>query len=122
MNTNIAIAVAISLPANQSVTILVIWTLSSTPPAPATSRPAICRLHACENAIARPPASISSSAAITVVLSPNFWPIAPPGNASATPGVKYSPISNPMSARLDAVLRAEQWRDRGDALKLEAPW
>jgi hypothetical protein len=86
--TKIAIAVAISLPANQSVTILVIRTLSNTPPPPATSRPAICHPHDSDATIASSPASISARAKATVTLSPNFWPIAPPGSASATPGVK----------------------------------
>src|SRR3954468_4147247 len=40
--TKIAMAVAISLPANQSVTIFDIRTLSTTPPMPAKMRPAIC--------------------------------------------------------------------------------
>jgi hypothetical protein len=98
--TRIAIAVAISFPANQSATILVSCTLSSTPPAPATSRPAICQLQLSPSAIARLPVNITSRAAIAAALSPNFRPIAPPGNESATPGVKYSPIRTPMSARL----------------------
>ena len=46
--TNTAIAVAISLPANQSVTIFDISTLSSTPPMPATSRPASCSVQLAE--------------------------------------------------------------------------
>ena len=98
--TKIAIAVAISSPANQSATILVSCTLSSTPPAPATSLPAICQFQESVRAIARLPASISASAASTVALSPNLCPIAPPGNDSATPGVKYRPIKSPISARV----------------------
>ena len=71
-----------------------------TPPAPATSRPAIWTFHDADSAITTLPASISSSAPSTVVLSPNLWPMAPPGNASATPGAKYNPIRMPISARL----------------------
>src|ERR1700716_54310 len=47
---------------------------------------------------ARPPISIRVNAPSTVVLSPNLCPVAPPGNASATPGVKYRPIRIPISA------------------------
>ena len=86
--TKIAIAVAISFPANQSVIILVSCTFNSTPPAPATSRPAICKLQSSVSAIARLPPSIITSAISAVRLSPNFCPIAPPGTDSATPGVK----------------------------------
>jgi len=86
--TKIAIAVAISLPANQSATIFVICTLSMTPPAPLTTLPAICMNQESDSAIARPPISINDSATSTVCLSPNFRPIAPPGKASTTPGAK----------------------------------
>ena len=86
--TKIAIAVAISLPANQSALILVSCTVSSTPPAPEISRPAICQPHASLNAIARLPAAIKMSATTVVGLSPKVLPIAPPGSASTTPGVK----------------------------------
>ena len=86
--TKIAIAVAISRPANQSVSILVISTLSSTPPLPAIMRPTICQPQASEAAIASEPTSISPNPTATAGLSPNLRPIAPPGNAIATPGVK----------------------------------
>jgi len=86
--TKIAIAVAISLPANQSVTIFDISTLSKTPPPPAISRPAICQPQESEAIMASWPINISSSAPDTVALSPNLFPIAPPGNDNATPGVK----------------------------------
>ena len=74
------------------------------------------------NAIITPPASISSSAPSTVVLSPNLCPMAPPGNASATPGVKYSPIRTPISAMLTPNSLRQQRRYRGNALELETPW
>lgn len=86
--TKIAIAVAISLPANQSVPILVSCTVSSTPPAPEASRLAICQPQRSVVAMIRLPAVISSSAAMVVGLSPRVRPIAPPGSASTMPGVK----------------------------------
>ena len=86
--TKMAIAVAISLPANQSVTIFVIMTPSKTPPPPAISRPAICQPQESDATMASWPINISTSAPATVALSPNLFPIAPPGSDSATPGVK----------------------------------
>ena len=67
----IAIAVAISCPENQSVTIFVNTTLIITAPAPAASRPAICNGHEGASAISTPPASMRASAPITVALSPS---------------------------------------------------
>src|SRR6266850_467167 len=89
-----------------------------TPPAPATSRPAFWIFHEVADAIIKLPASISSSPPSTVVLSPNLCPMAPPGNASATPGAKYSPIKTPISARV-APNSLPSSGDRGDALELE---
>ena len=40
------------------------------------------------NAMTRLPSIICASANATVALSPNLWPIAAPGNESATPGMK----------------------------------
>ena len=76
-------------------------------------------LQAAANAITTPPTSISSSAPSTVVLSPNLCPMAPPGNASATPGAKYSPINTPISASLTPNSLPEQRSHRGHALELE---
>ena len=67
----IAIAVAVSFPANQSVNIFVSTTLIIAAPAPATSRPVICNGHDGANAISTPPASMRASAPSTVALSPN---------------------------------------------------
>ena len=86
--TKIAIAVAISLPANQSVTIFVIKTLRMTPPAPATSRPAICQPQESDSHHGELADQHQQQRADTVALSPNLFPIAPPGNASTTPGAK----------------------------------
>ena len=87
--TKIAIAVAISLPANQSVIILVIRTLSSTPPAACDQPPR----HLPSPVLRRRHRKLAQQhqrerADRPSRLSPNFWPIAPPGNASAMPGVK----------------------------------
>ncbi len=43
--TKMPMAVAMSRPANQSVTILVMNTVTNTPPAPATTRAATCIDH-----------------------------------------------------------------------------
>jgi len=67
---NTAIAVPISLPANQSVTIFDIKTFSSTPPVPANRRPASCSSQLVEPAIVSPPQAIRASPAMTTVLSP----------------------------------------------------
>jgi hypothetical protein len=50
--------------------------------------PAVCQLHVFVNAMTRLPSIICASANATVALSPNLWPIAAPGNESATPGMK----------------------------------
>jgi hypothetical protein len=86
--TKTAMAVESSLPANQSATILVINTPISTLPTPATSRPEIWPLQEDENAMMQLPAIIRTRPARTVFLSPNLCPMAPPGNASATPGTE----------------------------------
>ncbi|MEY9648115.1 hypothetical protein ABIF26_002468 [Bradyrhizobium elkanii] len=65
-----AIAVAISRPANQSATILVIRTFRRTPPMPAVSRPAICTLHDVDVVISNSPTSIIRRPARTTTLSP----------------------------------------------------
>src|SRR5947209_6291203 len=97
--TKIAMAVAISLPANQSVTIFDINTLSMTPPMPAPTRPAICQCHVGANAMRRPPAIIRIRPKRTTRLSPKRRPISPPGNAKAIPGARYRLMSKPMSPR-----------------------
>ena len=65
------------------------------------------------------PASIGSSAPSTVALSPNRCPMAPPGSASAIPGAKYNPIKDADIGDANPEFAAQQWRDRGHALKLE---
>jgi hypothetical protein len=86
--TKIPMADAISLPANQSVIIFDISTLSSTPPMPARSRPASCQPHADANAISSPPPIISARPNSTAALSPQRRPISPPGRAMARPGAR----------------------------------
>ncbi len=84
--TNMPMAVAISLPANQSVTILDIRTLRMTPPMPANRRPPICISQLGDSAIMTPPQTISTSPNTTAGLSPKRLPILPPGSASTMPG------------------------------------
>jgi hypothetical protein len=84
--TKIPIAVAISRPANQSVTIFDIRTFSTTPPTPAITRPAICASHAAPKVETAPPSVISANPARTAPLSPKNRPIAPPGSAITRPG------------------------------------
>ena len=83
-----AIAVPISRPANQSVTIFVISTLSSTPPIPAATRAADCGPQSGTAAITSPPATIKSSASDTTRRSPNRRARPLPGSATTIPGRK----------------------------------
>src|SRR5229473_3179309 len=61
----------------------------------------------------------AAGAPSAVRLSPNLCPMAPPGKASATPGVKYRPIRISMSANPTSKSRLQRCYG-GDALKLKA--
>ena len=117
--TKIAIAVAISLPANQSVTIFVSWTLSNTPPAPAISRPAICTAPGIRSAMASSPISINTSAPSTVALSPNLLPDRAARQRQRDARREIEADQDADIGKADAEFAAEQRRNRGDALKLE---
>ena len=84
----IAIASTISRPANQSVTIFDIGTLSSTAPMPDSSRPVARPAKPVARLAAKPPAAISSRPKATIRLSPKRRPSAPPGRAMNRPGRK----------------------------------
>jgi len=98
--TKIAIAVAISLPANQSATIFVIWTLSRTPPAPPSNRPAIWHapgVRYCHREVAdQHQRQRRQHSRLVAELSADRAARQRQRNA----GVKYKPIRSPMSARL----------------------
>ena len=78
-------AVTISLPANQSVTILVSMIDSAMPPTPAISRP----IRASGNdsdALMTPPIAIKARPRMTTLLAPKRWPRTPLGAATTVPG------------------------------------
>ena len=86
--TKIAIAVAISRPANQSTSSFVITMLRITPPVPATSRPAISHPAEGASATITAPASIATSASTTMRFSPSRAARTPPGSATTAPGAR----------------------------------
>src|SRR5882757_7180077 len=78
--TKTAIAPAISAWANQSATILVMMTLTITPPAPASNRPTTSAVQP-ENRIGiNPPTMARTKPSVTANLSPATWLIAPLAN------------------------------------------
>ena len=117
--TKIAIAVAISLPANQSVSIFVSCTLRITPPIPATSRAAICRFHESANAMVKLPTSISANAPSTVPLVAEFLADRAARQRKRNSRRKVEPDQHADIGDADAELAAEQRRDRRHALELE---
>ena len=82
----IAIAVTISRPANQSVTILATSTVSRTAPVPEISRPAAAAANDALSPITAPPSAINASPTSTTRLAPKRWPSMPPGKAITMPG------------------------------------
>ena len=82
----IAIAVTISRPTNQSAIILAPRTLMNTAPMPATSRPAATTANDDASPIRTPPAAIRASPASMICLAPKRWPSMPLGSAITTPG------------------------------------
>ena len=82
----IAMAVTISRPANQSVTILATSTVSSTAPVPEISRPAAAVANDALTPITTPPIAISAKPTSTTHLAPKRWPSMPPGSAITMPG------------------------------------
>lgn len=94
-----AIAVASSLPMNQSVTILDMSTLSRTPPKPASRRPASWPFQVGASIMTSPPAIMSVRPSSTTDLSPNRRPTSPPGSANTSPGARYRPMRMPKSER-----------------------
>ena len=92
-------AVTISRPANQSVTILEISTVTRTAPVPLTMRPAAAIANDEPNPIIAPPTAISASPTSTTRFAPKRWPSMPPGKAMTTPGSMNRPISAPSEAK-----------------------
>ncbi len=88
-------AVASSLPANQSVTIFTSCTLSATAPTPLSNRPAAASQNTPPCTVSSPPSPISASPIITTCRSPISTPSRAPGMAITMPGSMYSPISSP---------------------------
>ena len=86
--TKIAIAVAISRPANQSVTIFDMETFRSTPPIPDRIRPTSWAAHDSPSVIRTPPATMRQRPLTTTRRSPKRRPNEPPGIASAIPGAR----------------------------------
>jgi hypothetical protein len=86
--TKSAMAVATSRPANQSTSIFVITTFRTTPPIPASTRPAVTQAQSGPKAASAAPQTISAIASPTTRFSPNRAAIAPPGSATTTPGAR----------------------------------
>jgi hypothetical protein len=91
-------AVAISLPANQSVVIFATCIVTSTPPAPLSRRATIAIPREELTASSPDPTVSSPSAPSSVALSPRRPLTSPPGRAMKTPGSMNSPMSIPSSA------------------------
>ena len=81
----IDIAVTISLPANQSVIILVSRIDIAMPPTPLTRRPATASASR-SDAVMTPPKTISARLTRTICLAPKRWPSTPLGSATTAPG------------------------------------
>ena len=94
----IAIAVAISLPANQSATIFANTVFAKMKPAPLSVRPTAATAKLPLDAVISAPTAMSASPAIATGRSPKRRPRSPPGNASTTPGNENNPMSQPTSA------------------------
>ena len=94
----VAIAVEISRPANQSVTTLSGWVVSTAPPMPPTSRATTITAYDSAAATVSAETSTSVRAIAMVMRSPRRAASMPPGSATNTPGSMNRPSSTPICA------------------------
>ena len=118
---NIPMAVPISWPENQSTSILVITMLTTTPPIPASTRPARRTLQLSPNVIIRPPASIATRLHPTTFRSPKRAARLPPGMATITPGPRYRPDQQAQIGECCGVAVDNEGRKRGSGIGTERP-
>ena len=93
-----AIAVAISLPTNQSAIILTSRMFIRTAPVPLARRPTAAGRNPPLAAVTAPPTAMRARLATTTRRSPKRWPSSPPGIAKTAPGRVKRPTSVPTCA------------------------